>query len=120
MPMATALSLCPETIRRPGSFSCYRDVSRKVMNIFSEFTTLVEPVSLDGACMDVMVAVSPGQGAANISRRPINRVKAELGLTISVGVATGKFVAKIASEIDKPDGFRVVSPGSERELLRPH
>ena len=52
MSMATALSLCPETIRRPGNFSCYRDVSRKVMNIFSEFTTLVEPVSLDGACMD--------------------------------------------------------------------
>ena len=70
--------------------------------------------------MDVMVAVSPGQGAANISRRPINRVKAELGLTISVGVATGKFVAKIASEIDKPDGFRVVPLGSEREFLRPH
>jgi DNA polymerase-4 len=67
-----------------------------------------------------VVAASPGQGAANITRRPRNSVKAEIGLTIFVDVATSKFVAKIASEIDKPDGFRVVPLGSERKFLRPH
>ena len=119
MPMATALRLCPNAIRRPANFPRYREVSRRVMAIFLEFTGLVEPVSLDEAFLDVTESVSPERGADYIARSLKERVKAEVGLTISVGVATGKSVAKIASEIDKPDGFRVVPPGSEREFLRP-
>ena len=118
MPMATALRLCPNAIRRPANFPRYREVSRRIMDIFHEFTNQVEPVSLDEAYLDVTEAVSPERGADDIARRLKERVKVEVGLTISVGVATGKSVAKIASEIDKPDGFRVVSPGSEPEFLR--
>ena len=119
MPMATALRLCPEAVRRPANFPRYREVSRRVMAIFREFTALVEPVSLDEAYLDVTESVASGQGAGDIARRLKESVKAEVGLAISVGVATGKSVAKIASEIDKPDGFRVVPPGLEREFLRP-
>ncbi len=119
MPMVTALRLCPEAIRRPTNFTRYREVSRRVMDIFHELTDLVEPLSLDEAYLDVTGAVSEGTGAGVLAMRLKQRVKAEVGLTISVGVATGKATAKIASEIDKPDGFRVVPPGSEREFLRP-
>ena len=119
MPMATALRLCPEATRRPANFPRYREVSRLVMAIFREFTALVEPVSLDEAYLDVTGSVSLGQGASDIALRLKERVRTGVGLTISIGVATGKSVAKIASEIDKPDGFRVVPPGSERDFLRP-
>ena len=119
MPMSIALRLCPNAIRRPTNFSRYREVSRRVMAIFREFTDLVEPLSLDEAYLDVTASVTPGRGASDIARILKRRVKAELGLTISVGVATGKSVAKIASEIDKPDGFKVVPPGSEKDFLSP-
>ena len=119
MPMVTALRLCPGAIRRPTNFQRYREVSRRVMEIFREFTPFVEPLSLDEAYLDVTDSVSPEQGADVIAGRLKERVRAEIGLTLSVGVATGKSVAKIASEIDKPDGFRVIPPGSEREFLRP-
>ena len=119
MPMATALRLCPVAVRRPANFPRYREVSRRVMTIFREFTDLVEPVSLDEAYLDVTESVTLDQGAGGIARRLKERVRDEVGLTISVGVATRKSVAKIASEIDKPDGFRVVPPGSEREFLSP-
>ena len=119
MPMATAVRLCPKVIRKPTNFPRYREVSGRVMEIFQEFTRLVEPLSLDEAYLDITDSVSPDQRAEVIARRLKDRVKSEVGLTISVGVATGKSVAKIASEIDKPDGFRVVVPGSEREFLSP-
>ena len=108
MPMATALRLCPGAIRRPTNFSRYREVSRQVMDIFREFTALVEPVSLDEAYLDVTDSVSTQQRDDGIARKLKEKISNELGLTISVGLATGKSVAKIASEVDKPDGFRVV------------
>ena len=119
MPMATALRLCPAAIRKPTNFTRYREVSRQVMAILREYTSLVEPISLDEAYLDLTDSVFPDLGAADIARQLKDRIRAEVGLTISVGVATGKSVAKIASEIDKPDGFRVVPPGSEQEFLRP-
>ena len=119
MPMVTALRLCPGAIRRPANFLRYREMSRRVMCIFREFTPLVEPVSLDEAYLDITDSVSPQQEVDVIARRLKDRVMAEIGLTISVGVAAGKSVAKIASEIDKPDGLRVVYPGSKGEFLRP-
>ena len=119
MPMRTALRLCPDAVRTPTNFSRYREVSRRVMAIFRELTPLVEPLSLDEAYLDVTASVAPGQDAAGIARRLKSRVKEELGLTISVGVAASKSVAKIASDFDKPDGFTVVPPGSERDFLSP-
>ena len=119
MPMRTALRLCPDAVRAPVNFSRYREVSRRVMAIFREYTPLVEPLSLDEAYLDVTASVVLGRDAVDIARQLRNRVKEELGLTISVGVATSKSVAKIASDIGKPDGFKVVPPGSERAFLEP-
>ena len=119
MPMRTALRLCPEAIRRSPDFERYREVSRRVMAIFREVTPLVEPLSLDEAFLDVTASVVPNQDAGDIARGLRQRVSEELGLVISVGVATSKSVAKIASDIDKPDGFKLVRPGTEREFLSP-
>ncbi|MCH7746335.1 MAG: DNA polymerase IV, partial [Chloroflexi bacterium] len=119
MPMRTALRLCPDLIRVGARFDRYREVSRRVMAIFREITPLVEPLSLDEAYLDVTASVNPGQPSADIARKLKDRVKAELGLTISVGVGTSKSIAKIASDMDKPDGLTIVPPGSERDFLSP-
>ena len=89
------------------------------MAIFREITPLVEPLSLDEAFLDVTDAVSGQDEAAALARALKDRVREELSLTISVGVATGKSLAKIASDVDKPDGLTVVPAGSEREFLAP-
>ena len=119
MPMRTALQRCPQAIRVGARFDRYGEVSRQVMAIFHEITPLVEPLSLDEAYLDVTGSVTPARAPADIARELKRRVKADLGLTISVGVATSKSVAKIASDLDKPDGLTIVSPGSEREFLAP-
>ncbi len=119
MPMRTALQRCPQAILVKPRFGRYSQVSRQVMGIFGEITPLVEPLSLDEAYLDVTELVAaggkPGRIAADLKRR----VENELGLTISVGVAISKSVAKIASDMDKPDGLTIVPPGSEREFLSP-
>ena len=119
MPMRTAQRLCPQAIRVGARFDRYREISRRVMSIFRDLTPLVEPLSLDEAYLDVTVAVDEGQPPAIIAARLKARVREELGLTISVGVATSKSIAKIASDIDKPDGLTVVAPGEERAFLAP-
>ncbi len=119
MPMRTALRLCPDAVRTPANFSRYREVSRRVRAIFREYTPLVEPLSLDEAYLDVTALVATGRDAVDIALQLKRRVKEELGLAISVGVATSKSVAKIASDFDKPDGFTVVPPGTERDFLAP-
>ena len=119
MPMRTALQRCPQAVRVEPRFDRYGQVSRQVMAIFKEITPLVEPLSLDEAYLDVSEAVSGGQSPASIAAELKERVRSELGLTISVGVATSKSVAKIASDMDKPDGLTVVPPGSERGFLAP-
>jgi DNA polymerase-4 len=89
------------------------------MDIFNDLASLVEPLSLDEAFLDVTHRVTPTRAPQDIARYLKHRVKDELGLTISVGVATTKSVAKIASDLDKPDGLTVVAPGTEREFLAP-
>ena len=117
MPMRTALQRCPQVLRVNPRFDRYGEVSRRVMAIFHQVTALVEPLSLDEAFLDVTDLVTPALSPEEIARRLKLRVKEEIRLTISVGVATSKSVAKIASEMDKPDGLVVVPPGSEREFL---
>ena len=119
MPMRTALQRCPNAIRVAPRFDRYRELSQRVMGIFQEITPLVEPLSLDEAYLDVTDLVGPERGAEQVARALKGRVKSDLGLTISVGVATVKSVAKIASDMDKPDGLTVVPPGSERQFLAP-
>ncbi|MDA0768659.1 MAG: DNA polymerase IV [Chloroflexi bacterium] len=119
MPMRTALRLCPEVIRVGSRFDRYREVSRQVMAIFHDITPLVEPLSLDEAYLDVTDRVTQELSSQSIAAELKARVKSELGLTISVGVACSKSVAKIASDMDKPDGLTVVAPGHELEFLAP-
>lgn len=119
MPMRTALQRCPQAIRVGPRFDRYSEVSRQVMGIFRAITPLVEPLSLDEAFLDVTALVSPGRLPGEIAADLRRQVREELGLTISVGVATSKSVAKIASDMDKPDGLTVVPPGTERRFLAP-
>ena len=119
MPMRTALQRCSWAARVRPRFDRYREVSRQVMAIFREVTPLVEPLSMDEAYLDVSESVTSERPANLIARELKERVKSELALTISVGVATSKSVAKIASDIQKPDGLTIVAPGSEREFLAP-
>jgi DNA polymerase-4 len=119
MPMRTALQRCPRVVRVQPRFDRYQQVSRQVMDIFKEITPLVEPLSLDEAFLDVTDAVTPDRPPEEIAADLRLLVKSELGLTISVGVATSKSVAKIASDMDKPDGLTIVPPGLERGFLAP-
>ena len=118
MPMATAVRQCPEGIVVRPRFDRYREVSAQVMAIFRDVTEVIQPVSLDEAYLDVTAAAerrSPIAIAIDIKER----IAGEIGLTISVGLGTGKCVAKIASDLQKPDGLVVVPVGQEAQFLAP-
>ena len=119
MPMRTAFQRCPELVRVSARFGRYREVSRKVMDIFSDVTPLVEPLSLDEAYLDITDRVTHEATPEVIARQLKQRVKRDLSLTISVGVGASKSVAKIASDLEKPDGLTMVPPGTERSFLAP-
>ncbi|MCH8283438.1 MAG: DNA polymerase IV [Chloroflexi bacterium] len=120
MPMRTAVARCPRAIVVPPRFDRYRELSRQVMDIFKSLTNLVEPLSLDEAFLDVTGAVaSSGEAPVRLARELKSTVTTKVGLTISVGVAASKSVAKIASDMDKPDGLVVVDPGQEEAFLAP-
>ncbi len=119
MPMRTAFNLCPSLIRVSARFDRYREVSSAVMRIFRDITPLVEPLSLDEAYLDITESVAEDLAPADIALSLKRRVKDELGLTISVGAGASKSVAKIASDLEKPDGLTVVPPGQEVAFLAP-
>ncbi len=119
MPMRTALQRCPHAVRVPARFDRYHEVSRAVMAIFQEITPLVQPMSLDEAFLDVTDLVTDVRGPGIIAAELRREVKDKLRLTISVGVATSRSVAKIASDYDKPDGLTIVPAGTERDFLAP-
>ncbi len=110
MPTAQALKLCPALRVIPGNMEKYRQASRQILAIYHDYTTLVEPLSLDEAYLDV--TDSPHcQGSATLIAQAIRRrVRQEVGITVSAGVAPAKFLAKVASDWNKPDGLFVVRP----------
>ena len=118
MPMATAVRLCPEGIVIRPRFDRYREASRQVMDVFRAVTAIIQPVSLDEAYLDITEAAARRPSIA-IAIDIKERVVAEAGLTISVGLGAGKCVAKIASDLQKPDGLVVVPAGDEAEFLAP-
>jgi DNA polymerase-4 len=118
-PMATAMRLCPEGVFLPVRMSRYRKMSQKVFKIFRLFTPLVEPVSIDEAFLDVTDSTRLWGQPEGIAGKIKDMVRNETGLTVSAGLAPSKFVAKIASDIDKPDGLTIVPPGRVREFLEP-
>ncbi len=119
MPMSRALRLCPHAIRVSPRFDRYAEVSRQVMAIFRSITTLIEPLSLDEAFLDVTEPVRSYGGPEALAQRIKNLVREKTGLTVSIGVGTNKTVAKIASDMGKPDGLVVVPAGQEAAFLEP-
>ena len=119
MPMSRALRLCPNAVVLPPDRRAYTEASHSVMAILRDVTSMVEPLSLDEAFLDVGGAVRAQGRPAVIAAGIRARVSDELGLTCSVGVASTKFVAKLASARCKPDGMLVVPADTTLEFLRP-
>jgi DNA polymerase-4 len=119
MPMVTAVRQCPQGIVVRPRFDRYREMSQRVMDVFHGATDLVEPLSLDEAYLDVTAAVESGKPPLGVAIDLKRQVKDETGLNVSIGVGASKSVAKIASDLEKPDGLVVVPPGEEREFLAP-
>lgn len=119
MPMSRAVRLCPSAVRVSPRFERYGELSREVMAIFRDITPLVEPLSLDEAFLDVTAVVQDFGGAHPLARHLKTQVKERTGLTVSVGVGANKVVAKIASDLEKPDGLVVVALGQEELFLAP-
>jgi DNA polymerase-4 len=119
MPLRTAGRLCPHATFLPVDGRKYQRVSREVMALLRRFTPLVEPISIDEAFLDVTASQALFGDGQTIASSIKAAVRQELGLTISAGVATTKLVAKIASDLHKPDGLVVVPPGTEAAFLAP-
>ena len=117
MPMAHAVRLCPQAVVLPPRFHLYREYSERVMDILRRESGIVQQMSIDEAYVDLTPVSSGVQDAANRARRMQGRIRVDLGLPCSVGVAANKMVAKVACETGKPGGFVVVAPGTERAFL---
>lgn len=110
MPMVVAKRKCPQLIVTAHRFEVYKEVSRQINEIFHEYTNLVEPLSLDEAFLDVTEAIKGPASASLIAMEIKNEIKTRTSLIASAGVSYNKFLAKIASDMDKPDGFYLITP----------
>jgi DNA polymerase-4 len=119
MPGWRAKRLCPDLTFVGGNFRHYQRLADQVMDVFVDFTPVVERISIDEAFLDVSGAVHLFGAPASIAAAIRRRVRDEIGLAVSVGVATTKHLAKVASQVAKPDGLVVVPPGEERAFLDP-
>src|SRR5262245_958124 len=119
MPVLTARRLCPDGIFIPVRMSHYAQISRQIRDIFFSFTPLVEPLSLDEAFLDVHGCEGLFGAPPQIARKIKERILAETGLIASVGATRNKYLAKLASDVGKPDGFVVLTPDKVREFLMP-
>lgn len=118
MPMFKALKACPDAVVIKPNMGKYRDVGLAVRAIFSEYTPLVEPISLDEAFLDLtgtekLHHASPAETLIEI----VNRIEAEQGVTASIGLSYNKFLAKVASDLDKPRGFAIVGRAEAKDFL---
>ena len=118
-PIATAIRLCANGIFLPVRMHRYKEVSAQIFEIFDRFTPLVEPLSIDEAFLDVTGSTRLFGQPVDIARKIKETVRDETGLTVSAGLAPSKFVAKIASDMEKPDGLTIVTPDKVREFLDP-
>src|SRR5579864_2881484 len=118
MSMAKAVRLCPSLVVVPPDFARYKAASNVVFSIFREVTPLVEPLSLDEAYLDVTDNAWGEVLGTAVAKRLKARIKADVGLTASAGVAPNKFLAKIASGWKKPDGLTVISPERVEPFLQ--
>ncbi len=119
MPMSRAKRLCKDLIILPHNFKSYKTYSMIVMKILEQESDLVEQISVDEAFMDVTSRISDWDEAVDIAKALQNKLAANIGLSASLGVATNKMIAKIASDFEKPNGLTVVPPGEEKSFLAP-
>jgi DNA polymerase-4 len=119
MPAATARRLCPQVIFLPCRMDHYAQVSREIQEILHRFTPLVEPLSLDEAFLDVTGCEGLFGLAAEIGQKIKAEIRRQVRLVASVGLAPNKFLAKLASDLQKPDGFVVVDPNEVQAFLDP-
>jgi DNA polymerase-4 len=119
MPMAQALRLCPRAVVLPPRHRDYRDYSRRVMALVRALSPVMEQVSIDEAYVDLTDQVEVWDDAVELARQLQGQVRERVGLSASLGVATNKLVAKVASDRDKPGGLTVVPPGEEAAFLVP-
>lgn len=117
MPMAEALRRCPEAVVVPVRMARYAEMSRTVMGVFESFTPAIQQISIDEAFLD-MTGTERLLGAAPVAARALkDRVREVTRLTISVGIGSSRFIAKLASKVDKPDGLFMVAPGGEEAFV---
>jgi DNA polymerase-4 len=119
MPSAKARRLCPQAIFIRSHFSLYKDASAKFMNILGDFSPQIEPLGFEEAYLDVTGCEEPYGSHRQLALAIKERINKELKLTGSVGIATCKVVAKIASDLCKPDGLLEIAPGEEQAFLNP-
>ncbi|MBC7294218.1 MAG: DNA polymerase IV, partial [Thermoleophilia bacterium] len=119
MPIRTARRLCPQAVFLPGNHRLYREYSQRLLALLETYSPLVEQVSLDEAYVDLTGTERLFGSPVDTARLIQQRVAQELDLSISVGVASNKLVAKVASDYHKPGGFTVVPAGKEAEFLAP-
>ena len=110
MPAKTAYRLCPQAIFLPPRFDVYRAVSAQIMAIFKSVTSLVEPLSLDEAYLDITSVVRDLSDAVLLARTIKQRINDETGLTASAGVSFNKLLSKLGSDAHKPDGLTLITP----------
>ena len=119
MPMAQAVRLCPQGVVLPVRMDRYAEVSHTIHTIFERYTPLVEPISLDEAFLDVTGSIDLFGSAEQIGRDIKSQIREQTHLTASVGVAPNKFLAKLASDLNKPDGFVVITEQNKQQILDP-
>jgi DNA polymerase-4 len=117
MPSKKALELCPDAIFVYPRFAAYKEVSKKIRSIFYKYTDLVEPLSLDEAYLDVTTDKLNIGSAMEIARLIKQEIFTETGLTASAGVSSSKFVAKVASDLNKPDGLTFIGPSRIEQFM---
>jgi DNA polymerase-4 len=119
MPMSQALRLCPQGIALPVRMSRYVEVSKQVHKVFLNYTPEVEPISIDEAFLDVTGCTHLFGSAETIGRKIKEEIKEQTNLTASVGIAPNKFLAKLASDLEKPDGFVIITEQNKQQVLDP-
>jgi DNA polymerase-4 len=117
MPSVIARRICPDLIFVKHNFERYNEISARVIDIYKEYTDIIEPLSIDEAFLDVTEDKQNIGSATIIAKRIRNEIKSRTGLTASAGISVNKFLAKIASEINKPDGLFVIRPEEAEKFI---
>ncbi|HEG43410.1 MAG TPA: DNA polymerase IV [Phycisphaerales bacterium] len=119
MPMSRAIRLCPDAVIIAPRMKRYAEISKLIHEVFARYTPIIEPISLDEAFLDVTASIGIWPSAREIGREIKAAIKDEIALTASVGIAENKFLAKLASDLDKPDGFVVITKDNAQQILDP-